>query len=114
MALPKKKAQPPRPMKVCEKCGRTLPLTAFKRWKNKSAEGHEGTCKECKQLIKEGKHITTAEEVADAIAKRKVAMEHATMYVQLAIQSLVTEAMLDYKEKNQGTPILPTASEAMP
>ena len=91
-------------MKVCEKCGRTLPLTAFKRWKNKSAEGHEDTCKECKQLIKEGKKITTVQEVTDAIAKRKVAIEHATMYVQLAIQSLVTEAMLDYKAKIKAHP----------
>lgn len=104
MALPKKKEQPPKPMKVCEKCGRTLPLTAFKRWKNKSAEGHEGTCKECKQLIKEGKKITTVQEATDAIANRKVAIEHATMYVQLAIQSLVTEAMLDYKAKIKAHP----------
>lgn len=92
----KVKKQLPTPKKVCEKCGRTLPFSAFRRWKNQHGEGYENTCNECKQLIKDGKPIVTLEQVADLQARRIASIVHASMYCQFAIQELFTEAILDH------------------
>lgn len=100
----KVKKQQPTPKKVCEKCGRKLPFSAFKRWKNKHAEGHESICKECKQLMKEGKPIRTVEQVADLIVIRAQAVTFTTVFYQILIQSLLTEAILDHKDKIKAHP----------
>ena len=32
---------------ICPKCGRTLPLSAFRKWKNQHGEGYCKVCKQC-------------------------------------------------------------------
>lgn len=81
--------------KVCDACGRTLPLTHFRKWKNQYAEGVLSTCEECRRRKKECLPIVTVEDVADAIARRKTAIEHATVYVQFLVHSLMTEAIIE-------------------
>ena len=85
--------------KVCDKCGRTLSLSNFPRWKNKHSEGYQKVCKECQQAMKEGKNIVHVSRIQAAFVRLQDAIGHATMFTLHTVQTLLTEAILDKKDE---------------
>lgn len=64
-------------VKVCKKCGRTLPLSAFNK-NTRSKDGLQYECRECHAVAMKKYHIKKAEELKKTSMVQNADMSHIT------------------------------------